>query len=70
MFEIGDFVRVVSNLEVRTIVGIGPGEFFTTQIGNDGATVKTIKAIELQLVEKARRPESGPAFIAPNPFTT
>jgi hypothetical protein len=66
MFEIGDTVRVVRSAEVRHIVGIGPGEFFKTQIGNDGSTVKPIKGSDLELVAKAARPETGPRFIPKN----
>ena len=70
MLEEGDLVRVVSNGELRKIVGIGPGEFLSTQIGNDGGTFKPFKGSDLELVAKARRPDSGPGFVAPNPFTT
>jgi hypothetical protein len=63
MFEIGDTVRVVSNGEIRRIVGIGPGEFFTTQIGNDASTVKPIKGSDLELMAKAAKPETGPRFL-------
>jgi hypothetical protein len=63
MFEIGDRVRVVASGEMRTIVGIGPGEFFTTQIGNDASTVKPIKASDLELIAKATKPETGPGFV-------
>jgi hypothetical protein len=70
MFEMGDLVRVVSSGETTKIVGIGPGEFFSTQIGNDGSTVKLFKGSDLALVTKASRPDTGPAFVAPNPFTT
>jgi len=63
MFEIGDTVRVVGNGEIRKIVGIGPGEFFTTQIGNDASTTKPIKASDLELMAKATKPETGPGFV-------
>jgi hypothetical protein len=66
----GDLVRVVSSRETRTIVGIGPGEFFSTQIAKDGSTVRPFKASDLALVAKANRPDTGQAFAAPNPFTT
>jgi hypothetical protein len=63
MFEIGDTVRLVGNGETRTIVGIGPGEFFTTQIGSDASTVKPIKGSDLELMAKAARPDAGPRFV-------
>jgi hypothetical protein len=63
MFEIGDTVRVVSNGEIRRIVGIGPGEFFTTQIGKDASTVKPIKGSDLELMAKAPKPDTGPCFV-------
>ena len=70
MFELGDTVRVVSSGETRKIVGTGPGEFFSTQIGDDGSTVKLFKGSDLVLVKKASRSDDGPTFVAPNPFTT
>jgi hypothetical protein len=63
MFEIGDTVRVVGSGEMRTIVGIGPGEFFTTQIGNEASTVKPIKGSDLELMAKAAKPDAGPRFV-------
>jgi len=63
MFEIGDTVRVVGSGEMRRIVGIGPGEFFTTQIGNDASTVKPIKGSDLELMAKAAKPDTGPGFV-------
>ena len=63
MFEIGDTVRVVGNGEVRRIVGIGPGDFFTTQMGVDASTTKPIKASDLELMAKAARPNTGPRFL-------
>ncbi len=63
MFEIGDMVRDLGNGEIRKIVGIGPGEFFTAQIGNDASTVKLIKASDLELVANATKPETGPGFV-------
>jgi hypothetical protein len=70
MFESGDLVRVVSSGETRKIVGIGPGEFFSTQIGFDGSTVKPFKGSDLVMVAKASKPDTEPAFVAPNTFTT
>ena len=70
MFALGDLVRVVSSGETRRIVGIGPGEFFSAQTGNDGSTVKLFKESDLVLVTSASRSDTGPAFVAPNPFTT
>jgi hypothetical protein len=63
MLEIGDTVRVVSNGEIRWIVGISPGEFFTTQIGNDAITVKPFKGSDLELMAKAAKPDTGPSFV-------
>ena len=63
MFEIGDTVRVVGSGEMRRIVGIGPGEFFTTQIGNDASTTKPIKGSELELVARAAKSDTGPGFV-------
>jgi hypothetical protein len=63
MFEIGDTVRVVGNGEMRAIVGIGPGEFFTTQIANDASTVKPIKGSDLELLAKAAKPDPVPGFV-------
>ena len=63
MFEIGDTVRVISNGEVRKTVGIGPGEFFSTQIGNDASTVKPVKAIDLELMTRAAKPDIAPSFV-------
>ena len=48
---------------MRRIVGIGPGEFFTTQIGNDASTVKPIKGSDLELMAKAAKPDTGPGFV-------
>jgi hypothetical protein len=70
MIEAGDSVRVVSNGELRKILGIGPGEFFSTQIGNDGGTVRPFKGSDLELVAKARTPDTGPRFLPPKQFTT
>jgi len=63
MFEIGDTVRVVGNGEMRRIVGVGPGEFFATQMGNDACTVKPIKGSDLELMAKAAKPDTGPGFV-------
>lgn len=65
MFELGDLVRVVSSGETRRIVGIGPGEFLSTQIGNDGSTVKPFKGADLELVAKAERRAAEPGFVPP-----
>lgn len=70
MFEEGDSVRVIGNGELRKIVGIGPGEFFSTQIGNDGGTFKSFKGTDLELVAKVTRPDTGPGFLPPKQFTT
>jgi hypothetical protein len=48
---------------MRRIVGIGPGEFFTTQIGNDTSTVKPIKGSDLELMAKAAKLDTGPGFV-------
>jgi len=48
---------------MRTIVGIGPGEFFTTQIGTDASTVRPIKGSDLELMAKAAKPDVGPRFV-------
>jgi hypothetical protein len=63
MFEIGDTVRVVGSGEMRRIVGIGPREFFTTQIGNDATTVMPIKGSDLELMTKAAKPDTVPGFV-------
>lgn len=63
MFEIGDTVRVIGSLETLTIVGIGPGEFFITEAGKDGAARKPFKGSALELVAKAERQQSGPGFV-------
>jgi hypothetical protein len=63
MFEIGDAVRDVGNGEIRNIVGIGPGEFFTTQIGNDASTAKPVKGSDLELMAKAAKLDTGPGFV-------
>lgn len=63
MFEIGDTVRVVGNGEIRRIVGIGPADFFTTQIGKDASTIRPIKRSDLELVAKAAEPDTGPRFV-------
>jgi hypothetical protein len=63
MFEIGDTVRVVGNGEVRRIVGTGPADFFTTQIGNDASTVKPIKGSDLELMAKPAKLDTGPGFV-------
>jgi hypothetical protein len=63
MFDIGDTARVVGNGEIRKIVGIGPGDFFTTQIGIDASTAKPIKASDLELMAKATKPETAPGFV-------
>jgi hypothetical protein len=53
MFEIGDVVMIISTQEVRRVVGIGPGEFFMVQLGNDESSVKPVKGGNLELVSKA-----------------
>jgi uncharacterized FAD-dependent dehydrogenase len=63
MFEIGDTVRVVGNGEVRRIVGTGPAGFFTTQIGNDGSTIRPIKGSDLELLAKAAKPDPVSGFV-------
>ena len=70
MFEMGDLIRADGSGEIRRIVGIGPSEFFSTQIGFDGSTVKLFKGSDLVMVTKASKPNTEPAFVAPNPFTT
>lgn len=65
MLEIGDLVCVFGSGETRRIVGTGPGEFFTTQVGNDGSTVKPIKGSDLELVAKANKPDPQPGFVPP-----
>lgn len=66
MFETGDLVCVVSSGETRQIVGIGPGEFFSTQIGSDGSTVKPFKGADLKLVAKAKKRPVEPGFVPPS----
>jgi hypothetical protein len=63
MFELGDLVRVVSSGETRKIVGTSPGEFFKTQIGNDGGSVKFFKGADLELVAKAERRAVEPGVV-------
>ena len=63
MFEIGDTVRVVGSGEIRKIVGIGPGDFLTTQMGIDASTTKPIKASDLELLAKAAKPDPVPGFV-------
>lgn len=63
MFEIGDTVCDLGNGEIRKIVGVGPADFFTTQIGNDASTIRPIKGSKLELVAKAARPDTGPRFV-------
>jgi hypothetical protein len=62
MFEIGDAVREIETQEVRTIAGIGPAEFFRTQLGSDGASIKMLKADAFELVAKAPKPKQEPGF--------
>lgn len=52
MFGIGDRVRIAGGKDMLTIVGIGPGTFYTVQLGNDGATRKSIEGDQLELVAK------------------
>ena len=66
VLEIGDLVRIPRDVEVRKIVGIGPGDFVKTQLGNDASTVKQINASDLVLVNKAAKPEAKPGFLPPN----
>lgn len=63
MLEIGDMVREIGDTDVRKIVGIGPGEFFKTEIGGDAATVKMVKGDDLELVAKFKKPDTGLAFV-------
>lgn len=63
MFEIDDTVREIATQEIRTIKGIGPGDFFRTQLGNDGASIKMLKADALELVAKAPKPKTEPGFV-------
>lgn len=62
-FEIGDTVRITGSTEVRKIVGTGPGEFFTTQIGNDAGSRKPTKGSDLELVAKLAKPDMGMRFV-------
>lgn len=63
MFGIGDSVRIVGGKDVLTIVGIGPGTFYTVQLGNDGATRKSIEGDQLELVVKAAKPDTDSRFV-------
>jgi hypothetical protein len=65
VLELGDWVRVPPDGEVRKIVGFGPGEFVTTQLGDDGSAVKRIKASDLELVAKATKPDGEEGFAPP-----
>jgi hypothetical protein len=69
MFEIGDSVRERGSQQIRTIAGIGPGEFFRTEIGLDSATVKMFKAADLELVAKAAKPGTGPSIVPKKSIT-
>jgi hypothetical protein len=63
--ELHDLVRVIGGnpREVFTVVGIGPGAFFTLQLGTDAATQRPVDASELELVKKAEKPEVEPGFV-------
>jgi hypothetical protein len=64
MFENGDSVRIAgSDQEIFTIVGTGPGKFYTVQLGNDAATRKPVEEGNLELVAKAAMPDAGPRFV-------
>jgi len=63
MFDIGDTVHVVGNREIRRIVGIGPADFFTTQIGSDASTIKPIRGSDLELIAKATTPDTAPSIV-------
>jgi hypothetical protein len=63
MFEVGDTVRERGSQEVRIVTGIGPGEFFMTQIGRDAATVKPIRGADLELITKAPKSDTPPGFV-------
>lgn len=62
MFEIADAVREIETPEIRTITGIGPADFFRTQLGNDAASIKMLKADAFELVAKAPKPKQVPGF--------
>ena len=66
VLELGDWVRIPPDGEVRKIVAFGPGEFVTTQLGNDASTVKPIKISDLELVAKATKPGEGEGFVPPH----
>lgn len=63
MYEIGDTVRKRDSQEIRTVTGIGPGEFYMTQVGTDAATIKPIRGSDLELVAKKPKPQTEPSFI-------
>ena len=67
VFEIGDLVREVHSEQIREIVGVGPGECFRTQVGNDGATVKFIRPADLVLIQKAQKSEAETGFYPSKP---
>ena len=63
-FENGDSVRKIGSQEVLTIVETRLLEdLYMVQSGNDAASRQYLKGSELELVAKARRPDSGPAFV-------
>jgi hypothetical protein len=62
-FEIGDSVRERGSQAIRVITGIGPGEFFMTQVGRDAGTVKPVKGADLYLIAKAPKPDTEPGLV-------
>ena len=68
MFEKGDKVKKIGGQQEFTVVGTGPGEFYTLQLGSDGASKQNVKGSELELVAKAKKPDSEPGFVPSRPI--
>jgi len=64
MFELRDSVRIKNGgQEVFTIVQARSDGLYLIQLGNDGASIQWKKESELELVTKAKKPDSSPGFV-------
>ena len=57
-----DIVGVDGQTEEWIIVGTGPVDFFTIQLGLDAATQQIVKGARLTLIRKAPKPDVEPGF--------
>ncbi len=70
MFENGDTVRKAGSKEVLTITETRASQdLYKVQLGNDAAAVQYVKGSELELVAKAKKPDSEPGIVPDRSIT-